>query len=74
MKLHPRPLRQIQLELNEQEASVLRRKVEDLETENERLLKEIRDVLSRTDTRAIKVGISTFITSMAQEVSCVEII
>lgn len=44
----------IQLELNEQESSVLRRKVEDLETENERLQKEIRGVLSSTDARVTK--------------------
>lgn len=34
---------------------MLRRKVEDLETENERLQKEIRSVLSKTDTRITKV-------------------
>ncbi|XP_071538895.1 uncharacterized protein [Panulirus ornatus] len=39
----------IQLELNEQEAAVLRRKVEDLETENERLQKEIKGVLASTE-------------------------
>ncbi|XP_063870334.1 trichohyalin-like isoform X4 [Scylla paramamosain] len=44
----------IQLELNEQESAVLRRKVEDLESENERLQKEIRGVLSSTDSRVIK--------------------
>ena len=35
---------------------MLRRKVEDLETENERLQKEIRGVLSSTDSRGGKVG------------------
>ncbi|XP_047737121.1 nucleoprotein TPR, partial [Hyalella azteca] len=36
----------IQLELNEQEASVLRRKLETAESENERLQREIKDLLS----------------------------
>ncbi|XP_066971727.1 early endosome antigen 1 isoform X15 [Macrobrachium rosenbergii] len=44
----------IQLELNEQEAAVLRRKVEDLESENERLQREIKGVLSSADLRTKK--------------------
>lgn len=47
---------QIQLELNEQEAAVLRRKVEDLESENERLQKNIKEVLLTTDSKSRKVG------------------
>lgn len=42
------------MELNEQEAAVLRRKLESAEAENERLLKEIKDLLSYRDNK--KVG------------------
>lgn len=41
----------IQLELNEQESAVLRRKLETSESENERLQREIRDLLSYKDTK-----------------------
>ncbi|KAK8745425.1 hypothetical protein OTU49_000183 [Cherax quadricarinatus] len=44
----------LQLELNEQESSVLRRKIEGLESENERLQKEIKSVLAATESRAIQ--------------------
>lgn len=53
---------------------MLRRKVEDLETENERLQKEIRGVLSRTDTRMTKVGISIVTVQNILKLSCVKII
>ncbi|XP_069193897.1 trichohyalin isoform X8 [Procambarus clarkii] len=45
----------LQLELNEQESAVLRRKIEDLESENERLQKEIRGVLAATEPRSTKI-------------------
>ncbi|CAL4063312.1 unnamed protein product [Meganyctiphanes norvegica] len=45
----------LQLELNEQETAVLRRKMEGIESENERLQSEIRDLLNSTDGKTKKV-------------------
>merc|ERR1711915_766579 len=45
----------IQLELNEQETAVLRRKMEGIESENERLQNEIRDLINSTDGKSEKV-------------------
>merc|ERR1711874_810872 len=48
----------LQLELNEQETQVLRRKMEGVETENERLQNEIRDLLNSSDSKSKKVDYS----------------
>ncbi|XP_047478471.1 trichohyalin-like [Penaeus chinensis] len=57
----------IQLELNEQEAAVLRRKVEDLESENERLQKNIKEVLSTTDSKSRKADVPLDIKKLEKE-------
>merc|ERR1711874_144120 len=48
----------LQLELNEQETAVIRKKMEGVETENERLQNEIRDLLNSADSKSKKVDYS----------------
>ncbi|XP_069996902.1 trichohyalin isoform X4 [Penaeus vannamei] len=57
----------IQLELNEQEAAVLRRKVEDLESENERLQKNIKEVLLTTDSKSRKADVPLDVKKLEKE-------
>ncbi|KAG7162848.1 SOGA3-like [Homarus americanus] len=57
----------LQLELNEQESSVLRRKIEGLESENERLQKEIKGMLSPTDTKTNKVDMGLDLKKLEKE-------
>ena len=44
---------QVQLELHEQESSVLRRKVESLENDNLRLQRELKDLISSLETKQV---------------------